>query len=49
MGDARKGGGSARDNNLLDMILHEPQLARLYWGMARMDAETQVAIPSPPA
>src|SRR5215470_13300658 len=41
---ARKGSGSSRDNNLLDMILHEPQLARLYWGVSRMDAETQLAI-----
>jgi hypothetical protein len=41
---ARKGSGSSKDTNLLDMILHEPQLARLYWGIARMDAETQIAI-----
>ena len=40
----RKGSGSGKDNNLIDMILHEPLLARLYWGVARMDAETQVAI-----
>src|SRR6185369_159074 len=41
---ARKGSASNKDNTLIDMILHEPLLARLYWGVARMDAETQVAI-----
>jgi hypothetical protein len=39
---------NAKENNLIDMLTHEPLLARLYWGIARMDAETQVAIRQSP-
>ncbi len=30
--------------NLLDIILHDPSLARLYWAMSRMDDETRAAL-----
>jgi hypothetical protein len=31
-------------NDLLDTLLHDPVLARLYWAMARSDRETRVAL-----
>jgi hypothetical protein len=44
---ARKGG--ARENkDLIDTLLHEPGLARLYWAIGRMDAETQAALRQSP-
>jgi hypothetical protein len=30
--------------DLLDVILHDPELARLYWAVSRMDPETRVAL-----
>jgi hypothetical protein len=44
---ARKGSGK-EGKDLLDTLLHDPQLARLYWGIARMDGETQVALRQSP-
>jgi hypothetical protein len=43
---ARKKGGEGKD--LIDTLLHEGPLARLYWGMARMDAETQISLRQSP-
>ena len=44
---ARKGSGK-ETKDLIDTLLHEPLLARLYWGIARMDAETQLALRQSP-
>jgi hypothetical protein len=30
--------------NLIDVILHDPNLARLYWSMSALDGETRVAL-----
>jgi hypothetical protein len=43
---ARKSGREEKD--LIDVLLHEPGLSRLYWAMARMDGETQVALRQSP-
>ena len=46
---ARRAERSGREEkDLIDILLHEPPLSRLYWGMARMDAETQVALRQSP-
>jgi hypothetical protein len=42
MGASRERGKDARD--LLETLLHDPGLARLYTAVARMDAETQAAM-----
>lgn len=36
------------DKDLVETILHDRALARLYWGMTRIDAETQVALQHSP-
>ena len=36
--------GNARDGDLLDALLRDPMLARLYCALGRMDSETQVAL-----
>jgi hypothetical protein len=36
--------GNAKDWGLLDALLHDPELARFYWALARMDSETQVTL-----
>ena len=43
-GPAHEGKRQRQRQQLDRHDLHEPSLARLYWGVARMDAETQVAI-----
>ena len=43
-----KKGGAKEGKDLIDTLLHDPALARLYWGVARMDAETQVALRQSP-
>jgi len=45
--DAKKGVGK-EGKDLVDTLIHEPSLARLYWAVARMDGETQVAIRQSP-
>jgi len=30
--------------NLVDVLLHDPGIARLYWGLSKSDAETQLAL-----
>lgn len=43
------GGGDARDpGDLLETLLHDPALARLYYAWARMDPETQAALQQSP-
>ncbi len=44
---AKKGSGK-ESKDLIDTLLHEPALARLYWAMARLDGETQVALRQSP-
>jgi hypothetical protein len=39
---------NSKDNNLIDALIHDPMLARLYWAMARMDPETQAALRQSP-
>jgi hypothetical protein len=36
------------DTNLIDTMIHDPILARLYWGMGRIDGETQAALRQSP-
>jgi hypothetical protein len=43
---AKRNGKDSKD--LIDTILHDPMLARLYWGMARMDVETRTALRQSP-
>jgi hypothetical protein len=43
---ARK--SSREEKDLIDILLHEPGLSRLYWAMARMDGETQIALRQSP-
>jgi hypothetical protein len=43
---AKKSGKDSKD--LIDTILHDPTLARLYWGLARMDVETRAALRQSP-
>jgi hypothetical protein len=43
---AKKGTGKEKD--LIDTLLHEASLARLYWAVARMDGETQTALRQSP-
>src|SRR5882757_2390244 len=42
----RNKAGETRD--LIDTLLHDPMLARLYWGMARVDRETQESLRQSP-
>ncbi len=44
---AKKGTGK-ESKDLIDTLIHEPALARLYWAVARMDGETQLAIRESP-
>jgi hypothetical protein len=44
---AKKSSGK-ESKDLIDMLLHEPALARLYWAVARLDGETQVALRQSP-
>jgi hypothetical protein len=37
-------GSSASGNDMLDSMLDDPMLARLYWAMSRMDAETSASL-----
>ena len=37
-----------RDNNLLDLLLHDPHLDRLYTALARCDDETRIALNGSP-
>jgi len=34
--------------NLVDVLLHDPNVARLYWALARNDAETRIALQRSP-
>lgn len=43
---AKKNGKEGKD--LIDTLIHDPALARLYWAVGRMDAETQVALRQSP-
>jgi hypothetical protein len=43
-GDWISGGTSAQGNAVLDALLDDPVLARLYWAVARMDLETSGAL-----
>jgi hypothetical protein len=45
---AAKKGNAKESKDLIDTLLHDPALARLYWAVARMDAETQVALRQSP-
>ncbi|HEX6496177.1 MAG TPA: hypothetical protein VF018_11880 [Acidobacteriaceae bacterium] len=37
-----------RDPNLIDLLLHDRSVARLYWAFSRMDAETRVELAHSP-
>jgi len=39
---------SNESKDLVDTLIHDPVLARLYWGMGRMDGETQAALRQSP-
>ena len=41
-------GKDRRDQNLIDVLLHERSVARLYWAFARMDDETRVSLERSP-
>jgi hypothetical protein len=41
-------GGSEENRQLLDVLLHDPALARLYYALAHTDPETQVALQRSP-
>jgi hypothetical protein len=45
---AAKKGGVRESKDLIDTLLHEPAVARLYWAIGRMDAETQAALRQSP-
>ncbi len=34
--------------NLIDVILHDPSVARLYWAMSKVDAETRISLQQSP-
>jgi hypothetical protein len=36
--------GSTKDSDLIDALLDDPALARFYWALSRMDAETQLVL-----
>jgi len=40
-GSSEKKQRARRTTDLIDTLIHDPILARLYWGMARIDRETQ--------
>jgi hypothetical protein len=42
----KKGAKDSKD--LIDTIIHDPSLARLYWAIARLDSETQLALRQSP-
>lgn len=37
-------GGKKRGQDMLDVLLHDPQVARLYWAFSKMDPETAAAL-----
>ncbi|PYV52830.1 MAG: hypothetical protein DMG98_22915, partial [Acidobacteria bacterium] len=39
---------NSKDKDLVDALLRDPALARLYWAMARIDAETRVSLRQSP-
>jgi hypothetical protein len=41
-------GRERRDQNLIDLLLHERPVARLYWAFGRIDDETRVALERSP-
>jgi hypothetical protein len=43
-----KKGTGKEGKDLIDTIIHDPSLARLYWAIARMGAETQIALRQSP-
>jgi hypothetical protein len=45
---AAKKGKSNESQDLIDTLIHDPVLARLYWAIGRMDGETQVALRQSP-
>jgi hypothetical protein len=46
---ARRGAREGRESkDLVDALLHDPMLARLYWGMSRMDEESRESLRQAP-
>jgi hypothetical protein len=43
-GDWTQSGAGGPENDLLDSMLDDPMLARLYWAISRMDTETSAAL-----
>jgi hypothetical protein len=37
-------GSGQKHTDLLDILLYEPELTRLYWGLSRMDPETRLSL-----